>query len=128
MCVTLWTQWSINEDLPTTKPKSLLAAKPVTQDTSQAVLAAAAAAAAGPHKDFLLAATTAGPGTLPDHKAVVAATAAAAMHAARLFADVDPGGCGALALRHLQDSSEAGAMGRGRVPYMCTPLRFSQLL
>ena len=126
MCVTLWTQWSINEDLPTTKPKFLLTAIPVTGDTSQAVLAAAAAA--GPHKDFLLAATTAGPGTLPDHKAVVAATAAAAMHAARLFADVDPGGCGALTLRHLHDSSEAGAMGRGHVPHMCTPLRFSQLL
>ena len=39
------------------------------------------------------------------------------MHAARLYADVDPGGCGALRHHHdhLQDSNEAGPMGRGLV-------------
>ena len=114
MCVTIWTQWRINGELPTTRPKSLLPAIPVvTGDTSQAVLAAAEAeaAAAGTPKDFVLAATAATP-------------------AARLFADVDPGGCGALTLkrrRHssLQDSSEAGDMGRGRV---LAPLRLKRVV
>ena len=155
MCITLWTQWILNEELPTTRPALSLPAILVTGDTSQAVLAAAASDSAGPPKrppaggssnsptkDFpvaanlteltvgnmseaLLAGTAAateGRMSSRSRTAVAAATTAISMHAARLFADVDPGGCGALALRHnhLQDSNEAGAMGRGVVPGACS--------